>query len=190
MAHVYIDNNYALPPSESYFNLKGGMPYMANNTNNFTANLKVILDKTSVNTVQKELSKKDFTVNTKVNLDAESSLRSIKNVMKNFVTTLQQSVTELKEMDNYLTKISKANITLPTSELAKIGEKSTKDTSSKSGLNGLLSVVNEITQKAGALAMNDVAKGLLSGAKKNFGRSKMFDLVLKFAEYHKCSFGY
>ncbi len=152
---------------------------MATNTDNFTANLKVILDKTSVNNVQKELSKKDFTVKAKVNLDAESSLRSLKNVMKNFVTTLQQSVTELKEMDHYLTKISKANITLPTSELAKMGEKSIKDTSSKSSLNGLLSVVNEITQKVGSLATDKISNKLFTGITKNFGRPKMFGLCFE-----------
>ncbi len=152
---------------------------MATNTDNFTANLKVILDKASVNNVQKELAKKDFTVKAKVNLDAESSLRSLKNVMKGFVTSLQQSVTELKEIDNYLTKISKANITLPTSDLAKIGETSLKDTSSKSSLDGLLSVVNEITQKVGSLATNNIAEGLLSGITKNFGRPKMYGLCFE-----------
>ncbi len=152
---------------------------MATNTDNFTANLKVILDKASVNNVQKELTKKDFTVKAKVNLDAESSLRSLKNVMKSFVTSLQQSVTELKEIDNYLTKISKANITLPTSDLAKIGETSLKDTSSKSSLDGLLSVVNEITQKVGSLATNNIAEGLLSGITKNFGRPKMYGLCFE-----------
>ena len=176
---------------------------MTNNTTDLIAKLKVILDKTSLKNTQKELSKQNLTTKVKIDVEEKATFNSLKSVMKDlssqlptaglmngFVSSLRQSITELKELDTYLTKVSKADLTLQTSQLAKIGEDSLKNVSSNSGLDGILSFVNEITQRAGALAMNDIAKGLLSGATKNFGRPKMSGLVFQYAEYHKCSLGY
>ena len=175
---------------------------MANNTTDLIAKLKVILDKTSLKNIQKELSKQNFTMKAKIDVDEKASFNSLKSVMKDlssqlptdglmegFVSSLRQSISELKELDTYLTKVSKADLTLQTSQLAKIGENSLKNVSSNSSLNGLLSFVDEIKKKMKSLAVDDISKNLFSGI-KNFGRPKMSGLVFQYAEYHKCSLGY
>ena len=158
---------------------------MANNTTDLIAKLKVILDKSSLNQVQKELSKQNLTTKVKIDVDEKATF----GLMEGFISSLRQSITELKELDTYLTKVSKADFTLQTTQLAKIGENSLKNASSNSGLNGLLSLVDEIKKKMKSLAVDDISKNLFSGI-KNFGRPKMSGLVFQYAEYHKCSLGY
>ena len=138
----------------------------------------------------------------KIDVDEKASFNSLKSVMKDlssqlpparllegFVSGLRQSITELKELDTYLTKISNTDLSISTQQLAKIGENSLKNVSSNSGLDGLLSFVDEIKNKMKSLAVDDISKNLFSGI-KNFGRPKMSGLVIKYAEYHKCSLGY
>lgn len=175
---------------------------MANNITDLIAKLKVILDKTSLKNIQKELSKQNLAMKVKIDVDEKASFNSLKSVMKDlssqlpparllegFVSGLRQSITELKELDTYLTKISNTDFSISTQQLAKIGENSLKNVSSNSGLDGLLSFVDEIKNKMKSLAVDDISKNLFSGI-KNFGRPKMSGLVIKYAEYHKCSLGY
>ncbi len=175
---------------------------MANNLNDFTAKLKLILDKASITNIKKILSKEILTVKTKVEIDERETLDALKTVVNNlssqlptaglldgFIGSLRQSIAELKELDTYLTKISKTDLSISTQQLAKIGEDSLKNVSANSGLNGLLSFVDEIKNKMKSLAVDDISKNLFSGI-KNFGRPKMSGLVIKYAEYHKCSLGY
>ena len=56
-------------------------------------------------------------------------------------------------------------------------------------LNGLLTGVNNLTDALGSLGSIGLLGGLYAGY-KNFGRPKMFGLVLKYADNHKCSLGY
>ena len=175
---------------------------MANNTTDLIGKLKVILDKTSLNKVQKELSKQNLTTKVKIDVEEKATFNSLKSVMKDlssqlptaglldgFVSGLRQSITELQELDTYLTKVSKTDLTLQTSQLAKIGADSLKNVSANSGLDGLHSFVDEIKNKMKSLAVDDISKNLFSGI-KNFGRPKMSGLVFQYAEYHKCSLGY
>lgn len=162
---------------------------MANNTTDLIGKLKVILDKTSLNKVQKELSKQNLIMKAKIDVDERESFDSFKRVMKDlssqlptaglldgFVSSLRQSITELKELDTYLTKVSKTDLTLQTSQLAKIGADSLKNVSSNFGVDELLSKTKKL------LDFSDLSK--------NFGRPKMSGLVFQYAEYHKCSLGY
>lgn len=56
-------------------------------------------------------------------------------------------------------------------------------------LNGLLTLVNGLTESIGGLGTIGLGAGLFAGI-KNFGRPKMFGLCFEIAEYHKCSLGY
>lgn len=133
---------------------------MATNTNELITKLKIVLDKSSFDNIQKSLSKKNLTVKTEIDVNEKASTNSIKNAMKNiskliptsqiiggFTSGLQQAVKELEEIDTYLTGISKANDTLSKSELAKIADTSF-DVAAKYGKKSTdyLSVVQEMTR--------------------------------------------
>ena len=143
---------------------------MTNNTTDLIAKLKVILDKTSLKNTQKELSKQNLTTKVKIDVEEKATFNSLKSVMKDlssqlptaglmngFVSSLRQSITELKELDTYLTKISNTDLSISTQQLAKIGENSLKNVSANSGLNGLLSFVDEIKNKMKSLAVDDIS---------------------------------
>lgn len=56
-------------------------------------------------------------------------------------------------------------------------------------LNGLLTLINGLTESVGSLGTIGLGAGLFAGI-KNFGRPKMFGLCFEIAENHKCSLGY
>lgn len=56
-------------------------------------------------------------------------------------------------------------------------------------LNGLLTLVNGLTESIGGLGTIGLGAGLFAGI-KNFGRPKMFGLCFEIAENHKCSLVY
>lgn len=144
---------------------------MATNTNELITKLKIVLDKPSLDNIQKSLSKKNLTVKTEIDINEKTLTASIKNVMNNFskliptsqiiggfTNGLQQAIKELKEIDTYLTGISKANYTLSKSELTQIADNSF-DIASKYGKKSAdyLAAVQEMTH-AGYKNAEDLAE--------------------------------
>jgi len=151
---------------------------MANDINDLTAKLKVTLDKPSVDKIQKELSKKDFKMKTKVQIEDDAAIQSLNRItkglssflstakmMESFVSSLRQSVTELKEIDTYLNKIGSSKITLPKVESTKT------ETTGSSGLNSILDKINSFNKL--------ISTGkLLAAGFKDIGSPKMPGLMI------------
>ena len=151
---------------------------MANDINDLTAKLKVTLDKSSVDKVQKELSKKDFKIKTKVQIEDDAAIQSLNRItkglssflstakmMENFISSLRQSVTELKEIDTYLNKIDSSKITLPKVESTKT------ETTGSSSLNSILDKINSFNKL--------ISTGkLLAAGLKDIGSPKTPGLII------------
>ena len=56
-------------------------------------------------------------------------------------------------------------------------------------LNGLLTVINELTSALGTFGTIGFGSGVLASL-NNVGRPKMFGLMFKYADNYKCSLGY
>ena len=156
----------------------GGTSYMTNNTTDFIAKLKVILDKTSLKNIQKELSKQNLAMKVKIDVDEKASFNSLKSVMKDlssqlptsglmdrFICSLRKSVTELKEIDTYLNKIGGSKITLPKIESTKT------ETTNSSSPNSILDKINSFNKLIST-------SNLLAAGLKDIGSPKTPGLML------------